>query len=123
MKLLQERDAVKWTFWQSEKLSDFLHEQPDLPIIAHSVRLIKDKVIEPAFFLVNNVKMLPNNERWRCSRKLAKNIPHIDYQKIQKVIEALGFNPKKNVDGLDAIREAMLCGLAYMELIEMKKNG
>lgn len=54
---------------------------------------------------------------------MAKNIPGLEYRNIEKVVESLGVSSKKKVDGQDAVTEAMLCGFAYIELMEMQKNG
>lgn len=54
---------------------------------------------------------------------MAKKIQDLDYRNILEVIKTLDVQPKRKVDGRNAATEAMLCGFAYIELIEMKNRG
>ena len=118
VKKLQQLDAVKWTFWRSKLLSDFLHESPDLPIVGHSVTYDKDQVLRPAFDRVKNAKGFPREERWRCTYQLSHNIPYLRTRDLDSVIWVLGMEPRAPNAAHDALKDAILSGNVFMELMK-----
>lgn len=41
------------------------------------------------------------------------------FRHIEKVVEELGLSYNKNYDHEHAVKEALLCGIAYMQLVKM----
>ena len=66
----------------SDRLSDFLHEEEDLPIVAHWVHFDRDMVLMPAFKKVENDERMPEKTRWRCTYEMARLIPEIEWRNL-----------------------------------------
>ena len=116
---LEMLGAHEWTKGKSDILATFLNEFCDLPIVAHSANYDRDDVLGPAFDSVGNLKRLPDAGRWRCTYKLSKGLPNVGARSLDNVLNALGMKPRNEEEPHDAVHDAILCGEAYMKLMEL----
>ena len=71
-------------------LSNFLHQHPDLPIVAHSAKGLMRDVLGPAFERVGNGKMLPKADRWRCTQELSSRKAGVDLISLDDALTLIG---------------------------------
>lgn len=83
---LAAKGAVEWSKGQSEELTSFLNEMPDLPIVAHHVKYDYNDVLIPAFKKVGNLARLPKLERWRCTYGLSGRLPNLRSKCLDEVL-------------------------------------
>ena len=100
--VLEELQAKKWTKGLSEMLANFLNGRKDFPIVVHNEYYDHWKVLKPAFDRVGNSKGLPKKERWRCTKKLAKQKLTQDAYFLDAVLESCGMEPRDGDECHDA---------------------
>ena len=87
--ILKEKGAKELDRKELERLSNFLNEEKDLPIIAHNAEYDRDDVLEPALnkLLIN--KSMLQHERWECTIDLAKRRTDLVPSYIKKGLDSL----------------------------------
>ena len=91
LNVLKKLNASKWTKGKSEILVNFLNTYKDLPIVAHNVDYDRDKVLKPAFAMVDNSSKLPSDERWGCTWKMAQDLYHDKNYSLDDVLVHFGY--------------------------------
>ena len=107
---------MKWTYWRSSLLSKFLHQYPDLPIVAHSAKGLMLDVLGPAFERVGNGKMLPKTDRWRCTQELSSRKAGAELVNLDDTLTSIGLGTRSYREHHDAESDATLIAKAYMIL-------
>ena len=118
-KELKKKQAKEWTKGASELLTHFLTEQPDLPIVSHSVDKLYNYVLKPAYERVGNLAGIPRSERWRCTMKLAPRLPRLKTFVLDDVLEECDFERRDEDAHQDAMTDAECAAKVYMHMIKL----
>ena len=86
--------------------------------MAHGKKHDYNKVLRPAFQRVDNFKVLPKPERWRCTIDLADRLPKCEIKLLDEVLEHCGFERREEDALHDALDDAQLAAKVYMYLIK-----
>ena len=75
-------------------LSKFLHQHPNLPIVAHSAKGLMRDVLGPAFERVGNGKMLPKTDRWQCTKELSSRKAGAELVTLDDALTSIGLGTR-----------------------------
>ena len=115
---LKEKGAKKFSKAASERLMNFLNIHKDYPIVCHSVKYDKDKVLKPAFKRVENFSGFPDEDRWRCTHIMANHLPDLMWVTLDDLLQYFGFERREEGEPHAALEDAQCAAKVYMKLME-----
>jgi|OM-RGC.v1.029590235 DNA polymerase III, epsilon subunit and related 3''-5'' exonucleases len=98
---------------------NFLNTHKDLPIIAHSAKYDRDRVLYRAFKKVGNLERFPPKERWRCTFDLACDFPAIKDPTLDGLLEYCSFDRRDPDEPHNALNDCYLTAKVYMKMKTM----
>ena len=118
---LMMEECKKFSKEASERISEFLHREEGLPIVAHNVSFDRDSVLKAAFKKVENEERLPKDDRWRCTWEMSKIIPEIEWNNLDEVLEHFGFDNRGDKCH-DALTDARCVAKVYMAMMNQPEK-
>ena len=81
-----------------KQLINFFDRKKDLPIVSHSVKHDRDKVLNPLFKKLGLEDKMPLKERYRCTVAMCDRLPDIEDRHLDQVLKYFKIPGRKDVE-------------------------
>ena len=102
-----------------EILVNFLNQYPNLPIVAHNMTYDRDDVLRPVFKKLDIEKLMPKEQRWKCTVEMSKQWPKFIINSLDALLSYLGCEEREEDEKHDAVKDCQYAAQIYMKMAVM----